>query len=337
MSNVYRVAEMAGVSVATVSRVLNNSTSVSRKTRLKVEEAMKALNYGSNKLRRISSPARTNLVGFIVPDLNNPFYLEQAKGINDYLKPLGINLVFVESEETEEELMSTVRRLLSNRVDGMIICAPNPQQIQSVDAVIEPALLGGASVVMNGMIESKFEIDKISTDSSRGAYMATEHLLKLGHTRIAMISGADENRFGGYYKALIDYNITPDKSLVVYGDFRQHSGYEAMKRLLRLPNRPSAVFSMNDIMAIGAMLALEEEHISIPDEMSVVGFDDIIWATIIRPRLTSVAQPKYEMGRTLADMLYSRISGAYAGPGRFHLFSPRLAIRQSTVSFSIIV
>lgn len=335
MSSIYKVAELAGVSVATVSRTINNSGYVSHKTRLKVEEAMRTLHYTLNQAAQSLTTSRTNLVGLLVPDINNPVFLEQSKGINDFLKEKGVSLLYAESGESDEEINTMVRRCLSNRVDGIILCSRDFSQFDNMDEIIEPALTNGVHIVLNGYVASKFEIDKVSFDSVKGAYIATKHLLKLGHTRIGLISGMDSmtsnERFQGYFEALVEYNVPFDPSLVAQGDFRQHSGYTAMKKLLELPDRPTAVFAMNDVMAIGAMLALEDAHISIPDEMAVVGFDDIIWCSIIRPRLTSVVQPKYEIGLKLAELLYSRITNEYTGPGRHHVFSQRLAVRQSTM------
>jgi len=335
MSSIYKVAEFAGVSVATVSRTINKSGYVSNKSRLKVEEAMKALHYTLNNAAHSLTTSRTNLVGLLVPDMNNPVFLEQSKGINDFLKEKGISLIYAESGESDDEINAMVRRFLSNRVDGIILCSRDFSQFDNMDDIIEPALKNDVHVVLNGFVQSRFEIDKVSFDSIKGANMATKHLLKLGHTRIGLISGLDSTtsneRFEGYFQALVEYNVSVDESLIVKGDFRQHSGYVAMKQLLELPNRPTAVFAMNDVMAIGAMLALEDANISVPDEIAVIGFDDIIWCSIIRPRLSSVVQPKYEIGLKLAEMLYSRIQGEYSGPGRHHVFTQRIAVRQSTV------
>lgn len=335
MSSIYKVAELAGVSVATVSRVMNSSGYVSPKSRLKVEEAMKALHYTPNLAAKSLTTSRTNLIGLLVPDINNPVYLEQAKGINDGLKDKGISLIYAESGESDEELSATVRRFLSNRVDGMVLCSRDFSQYDNMDDIIEPALRNGVHVVFNGYVETRFDIDMVSVDSVKGGYLATKHLLKLGHTRIGLIRGLASNvsnhRFEGYFQALVEYNVPLDERLIAGGDFRQHSGYTAMKALLALPEPPTAVFAMNDVMAIGAMLALEDEHIRVPEEMAVIGYDDIIWCSFMRPRLSSVVQPKYEIGMKLAEMLYSRIDGSYAGASRHHVFTQRLAVRQSTV------
>lgn len=336
MSSIYKIAELAGVSVATVSRTINNSGYVSAKSRLKVEEAMKTLHYTLNHAAQSLNTSRTNLVGLLVPDINNPVFLEQSKGVNDYLKERGISLIFAESGESDEEIDLMVRRFLSNRVDGIILCSRDFSLFDNMDTLIEPALKNGVHVVLNGYVESKYEIDKVSFDSKKGANIAVKHLLKLGHSRIGLISGMNSiisnERFQGYFEALLEYNVPYDEKLVVQGDFRQHSGYTAMKKLLELPNRPTAVFAMNDVMAIGAMLALEDARIKVPDEIAVCGFDDIIWCSMIRPRLTSVVQPKYEIGQKLAEMLYSRITNTYDGPGRHHIFAQRLAVRQSTLN-----
>jgi DNA-binding LacI/PurR family transcriptional regulator len=340
MSSIYKVAELAGVSVATVSRAINNSGYVSPKTRLKVEEAMKALHYTINMAAQSLTTERTNLIGLLVPDIKNPVYLSQAEGINDFLKDKGINLIYAESGDTDEEIATMVRRFLSNRVDGIILCSRDFSQLNNMDEIIELALKNDVNVVLNGSMESGFAVDKVSFDSQKGAYLATKHLLRLGHTRIGLISGSEclitKERHNGYHQALVEYGVPLNEELIVYGDYRQHSGFMAMKRLIELPDRPTAVFAMNDVMAIGAMIALEEANIAIPEEMAVVGFDDIIWCSIIRPRLSSVVQPKYEIGHKLAEMLYSRITKQYTGPGRHHVFSPRLAVRQSTTTVTAV-
>jgi LacI family transcriptional regulator len=336
MSSIYKVAEFAGVSVATVSRVLNNKGYVSDKTRIKVEEASRALHYTLNQNAHSLSTSNTKLIGLLVPDINNPIYLEQAKGIIDFLKDKGYNLILTESGDSDEDLSSIVRRFLGNRVEGIIMTSRDFSLFDNMDDIIEPAVYNHVPIVLNGYLNSKFEVDKCSIDSVRGAYLATEHLIKLGHSRIGLIAGTDclsaRERQEGYFQALIDNHISFDEELIVRGDFRQHSGYIAMKQLLNKGNQVTAVFAMNDLMAIGALIALEELGKNVPEDMAVVGFDDINWCSIIRPRLTSVVQPKYETGRKLAEMLYDRITGEYDGPARHQIYTPRLAIRQSTVS-----
>lgn len=335
MSSIYKVAELAGVSVATVSRVINNTGYVSSKSRMKVEEAIKALHYMPNKAAKGITTAATNLIGLLVPDINNPVYLEQAKGINDYLKEEGFSLIYVEAGESDEQMGAMIRRLLGNRVDGIILCSRDFSHIDNMDNLIEPAIENNVPVVVNGQLETRFEIDRVTFNAVRGAYLATEHLLRLGHTRIGLISGMESlsarERHEGYMQALIDHSISVDPSLIAKGDFRQMSGYMAMKQLLALPHPPTAVFVMNDVMAIGAVLALEELKVAIPDEMAIVGFDDIIWCSLIRPRLTSVVQPKHEIGKKLAEFLHTRIDGTYGGPARQAVFPARLAVRESTM------
>ncbi|MDG0814720.1 LacI family DNA-binding transcriptional regulator [Cohnella rhizosphaerae] len=335
MSSIYQVAEMAGVSVATVSRVINERGYVSEKTRLKVQEAINILHYTPNQAAQSLTTSSTKLIGLLVPDINNPVFLEQSKGINDYLKEKGYILMYAESGEDDEEMSNMVRRFLSNRVDGMILCSRDFTQFGDMDAIIEPALKNNVHVVLNGYVDSKFEIDRVGFDNVRGAYLATEHLLKMGHSSIALIAGTDstisEERYRGYREAHIDNHVSLNPALVVKGDFRQHSGYEAMLKILQMNPRPTAVFAMNDVMAIGAMMALEDHKVSVPDEIAVAGFDDIIWCSLIRPRLTSVVQPKYEIGKKLAEFLLSRMNESYSGPGRHEIFGSRLAVRQSTV------
>ncbi|MDR7434127.1 MAG: LacI family DNA-binding transcriptional regulator [Armatimonadota bacterium] len=323
------VARKAGVSVATVSRVVNESAhKVREETRQRVLEAIQALGYQPNDVARGLKKRTSHTIGLIVPDISNPFYPAIARGIEDVANAHGYAIVLCNTYEDlakEREYLSLLRR---RWVDGLIFATSgvNTKHLQWLRGHRVPVVLVARDV-------EGLEIDAVLVDNFRGAYLAVQHLIGLGHRRIGFIGGpstlhVSQERRRGYLQALDDAGIAPDPAYSVEGNFRAEGGDSAMQKLLQLSPPPTAVFAANDLMAIGAMNAIKRVGLRIPGDVAVVGFDDIPFASLVEPRLTTVAQPKYKMGAMAMTLLLERIEGKGDGPRKI-LLEPELIVRDS--------
>ncbi|MBE3575894.1 MAG: LacI family DNA-binding transcriptional regulator [Firmicutes bacterium] len=334
MTTIYDVARQAGVSVATVSRVLNGEAHVAPETRQKVLHVVQQLGYRRNGLARGLATRATRLLAFLVPDISNPYFPEVARGVEDAANAAGYHVILCNTDDRARKEQEYLEALLDRRIDGAVI-------IPVAEGSRVPKLLKGTglpAVLLDRDIDP--ELDTVMADNVAGARQAMRHLLGLGHRRIAAITGPTRSstareRLEGYRQALAEHEIPFDPDLVVEGDFRRPSGYQGMLRLLDLPQPPTAVFAANDMMALGALHAAEERGVRVPEDLAVVGFDDIALAEATRPKLTTVAQPKYEMGRLGVELLLQRIpEGGRRGQGRRPqrlVLESRLVVRQSSL------
>lgn len=281
------VARRAGVSVATVSRVLNHSGPVRDETRRRVEEVARALRYAPNVTARSLSTRRTHTLAAILPDLYGEFFSEVIRGLDQTAQAGGYNLL-ISSSHRDRRGVEAALRALRGRVDGLILMAPDIDAGTLLSDLPEslPVVLVNSPVVGTGF-------DSINIDNYGGAYAMTRHLTERGHRRIAFIKGAAGNydageRLRGYRDALRDAGCAANPAFEVAGDFTDVSGYRAMGEILGLEPRPTAAFAANDAMAIGALGALRESGVAVPEEFAVAGFDDIPIARYVNPPLSSV-------------------------------------------------
>jgi LacI family transcriptional regulator len=289
------VAERAGVSVATVSYVINNGPRpVSIHARRRVEAAVSELGYVPNDLARSLRLQQTSLVGLIIPSLANPVYGEIARELERVCTQQGMLVVLCNSDRAEDRERRFVRILRSKQVDGVVI-TPHSEALP----LLEPLLAAHIPVVV--LEHSLPGVHCIVLDEIEGGRLATQHLIDLGHRRIGLIrrqptSAMSWQRHDGYQQALADAGIAYNPALVVLCGSSQAEGYTAMQRLLALSELPTAVFVHNDILAMGAMRAIFDTGLSIPGDVSLVGYDDIASAAYLSPPLTTVRFPKVEMG-----------------------------------------
>ncbi len=328
MATIKDVAERAGVSVTTVSHVLNETRYVSPELAARVWEAVEALDYQPNAVARSLRRKRTHTLGMIIPDNSNPFFAEVARGIEDVCFDLGYNVILCNSDQTSHKERRYIDLLTEKRVDGIVFVATGDRAEH-----LETVLARRVPVVVIDRELQDIQCDRVLTDNRAGGRQATEHLIRRGCRRIACIAGPSDvtpswERVWGYQDALAAAGLPFDEHLVRRGDFQAASGYAAMRELLALPNPPTGVFACNDMMAIGAICAISEAGLAIPDDIAVVGFDDIALASYTNPPLTTVAQPRQEMGRLAAELLIERISNRGRPPQR-RLLQTRLVIRQS--------
>jgi LacI family transcriptional regulator len=328
MATIYEVSKAAGVSVATVSRVINNSARVSQQTRDKVLAAMHALDYRPNAIARSLASRRTNSVGILVPELHGMFFGNLIAHIEDALRKAGKHVIVTVGHSRDDEEKEGVAFLSDRRVDGLILLA---EAIRDEDL----ARLGRdplPTLIMNRTV-SGLEQNCISLDNEHGGYLATRALLQEGHRRIGYISGPmwkrdAEQRLAGHRRALREAGIDLDSRLCFEGDYRENSGREGFATLLAAGRRFTALAVANDDMAAGALSAARDHAMSVPRELSIVGFDNSMLAHYLYPRLTTIDFPVTAMGRTAAHWILQHAYGE-DGPAIRHVFKPTLVMRES--------
>jgi LacI family transcriptional regulator len=320
------VAEAAGVSPSTVSRILTGNARVSDDKRKSVEEAIARLNYQPNVLARGLAQGRTLSIGVLTQDINSPFYGEALRGIEDALAGTGIVPLFVSGHWNVQDEAERMTHLLGRRVDGIIVLTGRltDEQIREYARRV-PIVVTGRNLKGNN-------IASMRVDDFKGAYRATRHLIELGHRRIAHIAGPQDHadsveRLKGYRKALEEAGVAFDPKLVAYADFHEPSGVLAINQLLEARLSFSAVFASNDQTAYGARLALYQRNIRVPEDVSLIGFDDLPGSRYVIPPLSTIHQPVYELGQAAARMLLKLIEG---GKSRATLPEPQLVAREST-------
>lgn len=331
MATIRDVARKAGLSIATVSAVLNNKPGVSERSRHKVLKAIEELDYRPNRVARALSRSSSNTVGMLVPSVDNPFFPQVVKSVEDVFFENRFVTLIGNTEGKTERALYYIRSMLSGWAEGLIITLTwemtQPEVLDNLRRAKVPVVgLAGARVIP--------DFDAIVPDDPKGAFDAVNYLVSLGHRHIGFIGVQDSRstslRLQGYCNALQKAGIPIQDELIILGrTYEKADGYILAKALLRRVPRPTALFCYNDVMALGALSALHEENISIPEEMSILGFDDTA-GSYCHPQLTSVALPKTEMGFLAASLLLDRIKGKRDTPPEMITVKPRLIIRDST-------
>ena len=327
------VARESGVSYATVSRVLNGDVHVKPKTRERVQQAMERLGYVVNRQARSLAGGRSHIIGVLVPDLGTGYIGEIMRGIDDELDLAHFDLMLYTTHGREAQEARYVSTLTQGIADGLLIVLPrNPAGfMQTLRQHDFPYVL----IDHQGTNEQDYAV---GATNWQGAYNATEYLIKLGHRRIGFITGSMDlgcarDRLAGYQAALKTYHVALDPGLIYEGDFHQPNGYAGANKLLDCPDRPTAIFASNDVMAMSVMDAVRERNLRVPEDVSVMGFDDIPQAGHIRPALTTVRQPLEQMGRVATQMLLDVLTAPGTKPQRVEL-PTELIIRDSCQALS---
>ena len=331
MSSLQEVAERAKVSIATVSRVLNKSEKVVPETRAAVEQALRELEYRPSRVaRRLRmKDGHAHLVGLIIPDIQNPFYAEIARGVEDAAYANQYALILCNSDESLEKERFYLDVMQAESVDGLVL-----PPFDETDAAVAEIAATGLPIVCVDRSLSKIKTDLVEVDNYLGALEAVNHLLDKGHKHIGLIEGRSQvstsrERRRGYLDALAARDITPRKELMRAGDFKQASGRVLTHELLELRKPPTALFVCNNLMTVGALAALHQRGLRVPQEVALVGFDDLPWAEALDPPPTVVRQPAYEVGRQAMELLLKRILQPDRPPVTVRL-RPELVIRKST-------
>lgn len=326
------VAEYAAVSIATVSRVINKTGYVSPDLEERVQDAMRILNYQPSALARSLRRQETLTVGLLVPMLDHPFFSALAFASEKTLFQHDYRTLMCSAEENHEKEHAYIDMLIQQRVDGVIF-VPTGKSTDNLHRL----LARDVPVVLVDRDLNVSQVDRIMTNNYDGAYEAMRYLLELGHRNIAVIGGpayseAMNMRLQGVQAALDDYGVALRPELMGIGDRHQFElGYETAVSLLEKPDRPTAIFALTDVMAIGVLHAAARHHLRVPEDLSVMGFDNIPISAYSIPSLTTVAQPIYEMGQAAAEVLLNRIQDP-ALPLETRQLNTRLLIRNSVIA-----
>ena len=324
------VARAAGVSTATVSRVLNNHPQVDSRLRARVLQAVKEMGYRPSRVARTLRTRRNRVWALIISDVRTgPFFADVVRGVEDIAYGAGYSLFLCNADEDAVKESTYVELAVAEQVGGLIL-TPSSERTD-----LTPVVRARIPVVLADRTVPTEYADTVVVDNILGAYQAVNHLLEGGYKRIACISGplqttTGERRYVGYCKAMAESGLTIDESLVRVADFREVGGRTAMRDLLEQRGCPDAVFVTNHLMAIGALQAIDQAGLVIPRDIAIISFDDSPWSTLLRPPLSVVAQPAYDLGAESARLLLSRLEG-YSGVARTVTLSPTLVVRGSSL------
>lgn len=332
MATIRDIANKANVSTTTVSHVINKTRFVSDELRERVLQAMKELGYRPNDLARSLKLGKTNTLGLILPDHSNPFYAEVSNTIENFAFLLGYSLIICNTENNPNKEQAYIRTLTQKKVDGMIFVATgsdrrSAQYLQSLDF---PIVIFDREIPL---LMEKPNISFVVSDNYRGGVMATEYLVSLGHRRIACITGPS-HLTPGAQRQIAFRNVLEKKSLpvnedmILKGNFDYPSGYSCAKKILQLPQLPTAIFACNDMMAISAMRAIREKGLQIPDDISIVGFDGISLTEYQWPALTTIRQPYDQIAETIMD-LYINTQNTTQSTSQRVVLQPSMILRES--------
>ncbi|WP_208229074.1 ribose operon transcriptional repressor RbsR [Brenneria izadpanahii] len=329
MTTMKDVARLAGVSTSTVSHVINNNRFVSDTVRDRVMAAVEQLNYAPSALARSLKINQTQTIGMLLTASNNPFYAEVVRGVERSCYERGYSLILCNTEGDRDRMSRSLETLLQKRVDGVLLmCTESHRPL--------PDMMNRyPSIPMIVMDWAPFDggIDVIKDNSLLGGEMATNYLISRGYRKIACIAGPKDkttayNRLEGYRQAMQLAGLSIPAGYEIFGDFEFETGYRAMRQLLSLENKPDAVFAGNDAMAVGVYHALYQAGLTIPKDMAVIGYDDIELARYMSPPLTTIHQPKDELGELAVDTLLYRLEHPDTEPNVLVL-TPELMVRKS--------
>ena len=331
MSTIHDVAKLAGVAPITVSRVLNNSGYASKETRARVEEAIATLRYVPNTLARGLRSKRTQTLALVMTDITNPFFTLIARGVEDAASNSGYTVIYCNTDESEAEEEKYVNILVQKQVDGVLL-VPAYSNSKSIKFLH----LNGIPVVLIDRSVPDIQADLVRCNSEEGAFQLTKHLIEFGHQRIVTITGRQEvstsqDRVSGYQRAMLEADL---ESLiqVYYGSYTQASGYEFTNQALALNPRPTAILGANNFISIGVLQALRDAGLRVPEDISVVGFDDLPSFMIVDPILTVASQPAYEMGRQATELLLNRLSEKLPDSNQEIILPTEMIIRRSSAA-----
>jgi LacI family transcriptional regulator len=306
---VKEVAKAAGVSSATASRVLGNYGYVSDEVRATVLEVARKLGYRPHALAKSMVKGETKTVGFVVGDIENPFFASLAKYVNALISLQGFTLMVYTTDENLEEEIKGVESLISKQVDGLIVAPASTRDVSHIVA----AQNSGVSVVLVDRPLSNLRIDSVTVDNTKGMFDAVSYLIQTGHREIGFLSdsleiSSNQERLLGYRQAFQEAGLTPSDYLITVTGYNVMDGYQGAVGMLSNPSRPSAVVTANNFMTIGFLLAARDMKLSIPADISLIGFDDLDWYKLTDPPVTSVSQPIKRIGQEVSRLLLSRIA-----------------------------
>jgi LacI family transcriptional regulator len=327
------VARVAGVSQALVSYVLNDNPTISvpETTRRRILDAIDELGYVPDGAARSLRTRKTHTIAGIIPDITNPFYPAFERGIQESAESHGYDLIVYNTGGVAEKERRCLRSVQQGRVDGVVAVFFH-LGVKDLSALLERdiAVVRLESRSRAGPFD--LPLDNLYVDNEAASRAAVGYLIGRGHKRIGMLTGSQGPglaRVIGYQRALAEHRILADESLIRDGEFKEDGGYRAMRKLLELSPRPTAVFAANDMMAMGALMAIREAGLEIPRDVALMGFDDTPTTRLVTPPLTTVTQFQERLGRRAAGMLFERLDGTAPEHGRYEEMPYELIVRES--------
>ncbi|MCT4543412.1 MAG: LacI family transcriptional regulator [Vallitalea sp.] len=330
------IAMRANVSSTTVSRVLNNSGYVKDTTKKKILNAIKELNYVPNAVARSLSINKTNIIGVMVPDLNNPFFTEVVQGISNVADENDLNIILCDSNENFlEKEIKYLKMLKEQRIRGLII-TPTSEENKYNSMYLSLLEDLGIPIVLVDRDVKHSSFDGVFIDNVKGAHEGTEALIKSGHKYIAIIAGPNTSKPGrdrlvGYKKALNSYDIPIKDKYIMHGNFKLQSGYELTMKLMEMEVPPTAIFSSNNLMTLGCVKALRRLNLKIPEDIALIGFDEIEIFNILDLNISVISRPTHEMGKLAMKILLEKINKESSddSPTKRLILSPKLLLKGS--------
>lgn len=327
------IAEKAGVSLATVSRVLNDSGYVKEETRIRVQKVIKDLNYTPSAIARSLSKNKTNTIGVLVPDIVNPFFGEVIKGITEVAEKSGLNIILCNTDESKEKELRALKVLTEQRIQGIIIAPTSAEDEFNSEYLKTLENMGIPIVLVDGNVKYT-TFNGVFVDNIKGAYEATEALIKEGHRKIGVITGRmnskpAKDRYLGYQKALLMNNISLDEKYTFYGDYKEETAYKITKDIIKMKDRPTALFVCSNMTTLGSLKAIYEEKINIPEDISLVAFDKVEILNILGFNISYVNGPSVEMGKLGMQMLVDILNNKNKNEIRRITLLPNLVLKGS--------
>ncbi|QHA92910.1 catabolite control protein A [Bacillus sp. N1-1] len=330
-TTIYDVAKEAGVSMATVSRVVNGNPNVKPATRKKVLEAIERLGYRPNAVARGLASKKTTTVGVIIPDISSIFFAELARGIEDIATMYKYNIILSNSDQNKEKEIHLLNTMLGKQVDGIVFMGG-----KITEEHVEEFKRSPVPIVLAATLEKSQEIPSVNINYQKAAHELVTSFIEKGHKKIGLVSGPledpinGEEKFLGYRTALEDAGMTVDENCVAIGDYTYDSGIEAMEGFLELDEKPTAIFAGTDEMALGVIHAAQDNGYNVPKDFEVVGFDNTRLATMVRPTLSTVVQPMYDIG-AVAMRLLTKLMNKETVEEQTVVLPHRLQHRNSTI------
>ncbi len=330
MADIRDVAKLAGVAPITVSRCINNSGYCSEETRARIEAAITQLGFVPNRLASGLRSKRTNTLALVVTDITNPFFTTIARGVEDKASEAGYTVIFGNTDESVSKEKMYLQMLSERRVDGILL-VPAQSGLDSVAYIKKQEI----PIVILDRRVSDLQTDVVRCDSEGGAYELTRLLISLGHREIGVINGprgvsTSEDRLSGYHRALTEAGLEISTQWEYYGEFTQASGFEITRRIMAGSSKPTALFATNNFITYGALKALQELKIRVPEDIALVGFDDLPTNLITFPFLTVAAQPAYEVGKRAIEILLSRLEKGGSDQCQEVVLPAEIIIRRSS-------
>jgi LacI family transcriptional regulator len=329
MVTIKDIAKELGISASTVSRALSDSSLVNAKTKHAILQVAERLGYQRNELARALVKGSSGAIGLLVPDITNPFFSDIARGVGEIADGIGVGLILCNTNGRIDRELNYVQLMRRKRVDGLLLCST------TIEApYLKELALARIPFILVSRLSGQQDAPFVITDDHAGARLAVEHLVDLGHRSIGFIGGpenvqASRDRMEAYLNVLNENGLATLPNWRCYAGFTQAAGRQAAQQMLAIPERPTAIFAANDVTALGVLEVAEGFGLSIPEDLSLVGYDDISYAALPRIQLTTIAQPAVEMGQIAANWLLATIKDPTTARLQRTL-TPRIVVRSTT-------